>query len=107
MSPLEATLSIRQRGVALFAALMIVGVVVLGSVSAASAQSDYKPSTESSSIAPSSSSHASGAATPLPRTGSNSTVPMTQLGVLLVVAGGFLVIVARKRSHRERVTVDA
>jgi LPXTG-motif cell wall-anchored protein len=103
---LEATLSIRQRGVALFAALMIVGVVVLGSVSAAS-QSDYKPSTESSSIAPSSSSHASGAATPLPRTGSNSTVPMTQLGVLLVVAGGFLVIVARKRSHRERVTVDA
>src|SRR3954470_17416940 len=88
--PLEAKLSIRQRGVALMAALTIVGAVLIGTMSAASAQ-NYQPSTQpSSSVAPSSGSQSSTTAA-LPRTGSNSTVPMTQLGVLLVVGGGFLV----------------
>ena len=81
---------------------MIVGAVVFGTFSSASAQ-DYQPSTKSSSIG----GKAQSTSTALPRTGSSSTVPMIQLGVVLVVAGGFLVITARKRSHRPREAVDA
>lgn len=97
-------MSIRQRGAASVAALTIVVAVMFAVISPASAQTDYQPSTKSSDPAKSSSS-ASGTA--LPRTGSNSTIPMAQFGVLLVVAGGFLVIIARKRSHSERESVDA
>jgi LPXTG-motif cell wall-anchored protein len=103
--PLEATLSIRQRGVALVAALTIVGAVLFGMMSAASAQ-NYQPSTQPSSVAPSSASTSTGGSA-LPRTGSSSTLPMAELGAVLVVGGGFLVIASRKRSQRPRATVDA
>jgi LPXTG-motif cell wall-anchored protein len=89
----------RRRGLALLAAFAILGVIVLGSVSTASAD-DYTPSVPSSSqsVAPTNSSNSTPGT--LPRTGSNSTIPFLELGVVLVLAGGFLVLVARKRSER-------
>ncbi len=48
---------------------------------------------------------AGGAVGTLARTGSDSDLPMAKLAVVLVAAGGFLMLAARKRAAR--VTVDA
>lgn len=50
-----------------------------------------------------------GAGQPLPRTGSDSTVPMTQIAVAAIAGGGLLVLLANKRrsarAREERETV--
>ena len=96
-------MTIRGRGLSLLAALAMVTVLLFGWASAASAQQDYTPPPPTDGAIQGNNQQQA----PLARTGSNSTIPTAEIGVLLLVAGGFFVIVARKRAQHASATVHA
>lgn len=98
-------MSIRRRGMALLAVCAILATVVLGFASTASAQSYTPPSQlQNSGIQANQEAQAQA---PLARTGSNSTIPVAEFGVALLMAGGFLLIISRKRAEHARVAATS
>ena len=104
-------MSITRRGWALLAACAIVATMLFGAVTTASAQSYTPPAPNpggNQNIGGNNVGTGGGiGGEGLARTGSNSTVPVAQLAVVLLVAGGFLVIVGRKRAERSRLAATS
>jgi hypothetical protein len=93
---MEAILTLRQRGVALIAAIAMVLAFIVASTQAASAQA-YPPGPPPPGGTGNIEVVQPTAAAPLARTGSNLTLPAVEVAVVLLAAGGLLVTVGRRR----------